>query len=61
MGRKHTCWKGIGNKGTAKGMNDSEGSVFTIPYPYTTTSPSVTRSRILASNGGAGNTCSLKV
>ncbi len=61
MGGEHIGWKGINNEGSARNMNDSEGRVFEIPYKYTVTSASTAKSQILKKNGGAGNTCSLKM
>ena len=60
MGGQHTGWKGIGNEGTAKGMNDSEGSIFSPPYSYSVKSASEAKSAILSSNCGVGNTCNLQ-
>jgi pectate lyase len=55
-----TGWKGIGNEGTATGMNDSSGSVFTIPYSYTAMSASEAKAAV-TSTYGAGNTCTLQM
>ena len=54
-------WKGIGNEGTAKGMNDSYGSVFSIPYSYTHIPASQVKDAVTASSGGAGNTVRLQM
>ena len=57
----HIGWKGIGNEGSAKGMNNTEGKVFVVPYTYKSTSASVARDLIMSSKSGAGNKCYLKM
>ncbi|MGC4064458.1 MAG: hypothetical protein QM784_07405 [Polyangiaceae bacterium] len=52
-------WKGIGNEGTATGMNTSTGTVFTIPYAYTPLAASKVVAAVTSANCGAGNTCKL--
>lgn len=56
-----TGWKGIGNEGTARLMNDSNGTVFTIPYEYTTIPASQVMDVVTAPVGGAGNTVQLQM
>lgn len=46
-----------GNSGTASGMNQSSGSVFSVPYSYSALSSSSVKSVVTASDCGAGNTC----
>ena len=61
MGGAHTGWKGIGNEGTAKNVNDSTGSVFKPPYSYSVMPASQAKAAILSSKCGVGNTCDLKM
>ena len=61
MGGAHKGWKGIGNEGTAKGLNDSTGSVFTIPYQYSVMSASDAKAAVTSPNCGVGNTCQLQM
>ena len=61
MGGAHKGWKGIGNEGTAKGLNDSTGSVFTIPYQYSVMSASDAKAAVTSPNCGVGNTCRLQM
>ena len=60
MGGEHKGWKGSGNEGTGGNLNDSEGSVFTIPYKYSKVSASDAKKMII-SKYGAGNTKFLAV
>jgi pectate lyase len=52
-------WKGIGNIGSASGLEDSRGSVFEIPYEYTAMPASDVKDAVLSPECGAGNTCVL--
>jgi pectate lyase len=52
-------WQGLGNAGTATGLNDTRGSVFEIPYDYTALPASQVVDAVMASSCGAGNTCTL--
>lgn len=52
-------WKGIGNIGTGSSLNDSRGTVFTIPYSYTAMPASQVVAAVTSPNCGAGNTCTL--
>jgi pectate lyase len=54
-----TGYKGIGNEGTADGLDDSFGTVFDIPYSYTAMSATEARDAITSPDCGAGNTCQL--
>jgi Pectate lyase len=60
MGGEHTGWKGIGNEGTSKNLNDSEGTIFTPPYTYSVMSASDAKRAITSSDCGVGNTCLLQ-
>lgn len=55
MGGEHKGWKGKNNKGTGKNLNDSEGSVFEIPYNYSKVSASKAK-KMITSEYGVGNT-----
>jgi hypothetical protein len=57
----HTGWKGMGNEGSADGLNDSEGTVFTIPYSYDLMSASEAKEAVTSPDCGAGNTCRLQM
>jgi len=50
-------WKGMGNIGTGRDLNDSRGSVFQVPYSYTPMPASEVVAAVTASECGAGNTC----
>lgn len=50
-------WLGVGNIGTAGGLNEEWGSVFTVPYTYTAMPATEVEAAVTASEGGAGNTC----
>ncbi|SMF65470.1 pectate lyase, partial [Alteromonadaceae bacterium Bs31] len=50
-------WKGSGNKGSAKNLNATSGSTFTIPYSYSKMSADEAKAAVLSSDCGAGNTC----
>lgn len=50
-------WKGIGNIGTGRDLNDSRGTVFDIPYSYTAMPASEVVAAVTSSECGAGNTC----
>jgi pectate lyase len=52
-------WLGTGNAGSASNMNDSNGSVFSIPYSYSAIPASEVKAAVTATNSGAGNTCQL--
>lgn len=52
-------WQGIGNEGTASGLNDSRGTVFDIPYDYTKMPASEVVAAVTSPDCGAGNTCTL--
>lgn len=54
-------WRGIGNAGNASNMNDSRGTVFSIPYQYTAMPASQVKQVVTSSNCGAGNTCKLAI
>ena len=41
-------------------MNDSDGTVFTIPYSYTPMPASEVVAAVTSSNCGAGNTCTFQ-
>ena len=56
-----TGWKGIGNEGTAIGMNESYGTIFEIPYDYTAMTATEAKAAVTSPNGGAGNTCTLQM
>lgn len=49
--------RAVNNSGTASGMNQTIGSVFSIPYSFTAIASSQVKARVTASSGGAGNTC----
>lgn len=50
-------WKGTGNIGTGRGLNDSYGIVFDIPYSYTAMPALEVVAAVTSSECGAGNTC----
>ncbi len=50
-------WRGTGNQGTASNLNDSRGTVFTIPYSYTPLPTSQVKAAVTSPECGAGNTC----
>ena len=50
-------WRGIGNIGTGDDLNDSRGTVFTIPYDYTAMPTSEVVAAVTSSDCGAGNSC----
>jgi pectate lyase len=52
-------WKGIGNIGSASGLNDSRGTVFDIPYDYTAMPAEQVKDAVMSTECGAGNTCVL--
>lgn len=52
-------WRGIGNIGSASGLNESRGTVFEIPYDYTALPAEAVVDAVMASECGAGNTCVL--
>jgi pectate lyase len=52
-------WQGIGNIGSAGGLDDSFGSVFDIPYEYTALPAEEVVDAVMATECGAGNTCVL--
>lgn len=52
---EHKGWKGNGNKGTGKKLNDIEGSVFEIPYKYDKVS-ALKAKEMIQSEYGVGNT-----
>jgi pectate lyase len=52
-------WRGTGNQGTASGLNDSRGTVFDIPYDYTSMPASEVMAAVTSPDCGAGNTCTL--
>lgn len=54
-----TGYKGIGNEGTAQGLNESSGTVFDIPYAYTPMSATEARDAVISPDCGAGNSCNL--
>jgi pectate lyase len=56
-GEDTTGFQGIGNIGSADGMNDSEGTVFTIPYSYSAMPASEVEAAVTDPDSGAGNTC----
>ncbi len=49
--------RAINNSGTASGMNQTSGTVFSIPYSFTPINSSQVKARVTATSGGAGNTC----
>ena len=53
-------WQGIGNIGSASDLNDSQGTVFEIPYDYTALPASEVKAAVTSPNCGAGNTCTLQ-
>ena len=59
-GGEHTGWQGIGNIGNADDMNDSEGTVFTIPYSYSAMPASEVEAAVTEPDSGAGNTCTFQ-
>jgi pectate lyase len=50
-------WKGIGNLGTGSDLNDTRGTVFSIPYDYTPMPASDVKAAVTSADCGAGNTC----
>lgn len=61
IGAGPASWKGVGNRGNAKGMNSSRDKVFNIPYSYHKIPASDAKAAITSPNCGAGNTCYLKM
>ena len=53
-------WLGIGNIGSASGLDDSQGTVFEIPYDYTALPAAEVKAAVTSPNCGAGNTCTLQ-
>jgi pectate lyase len=53
-------WRGTGNIGTAGGLNEEQGSIFTVPYSYSAMPASEVEAAVTAPNGGAGNTCTFQ-
>src|SRR5690606_32718066 len=49
-------WKGMGNMGTGSNLNDTRGTVFTIPYCYAPMPASEVVSALTPDDCGAGNT-----
>lgn len=53
-------WKGVGNIGKAPELNDSQGTVFTVPYDYVAMPASEVVAAVTAEQCGAGNRCTFE-
>lgn len=50
-------WLGMGNIGSGSSLNDSQGTVFDIPYDYTAMPASEVVQAVTSDDCGSGNTC----